>query len=163
MLNEDECELMVKKIWEFFEHITKNWEIPINRNNKNTWTQIYKLYPIHSMLFQHWGVGHSQASWDLRQNIKIVEIFAHFWNCNLTDLLVSFDGMSFHLPPEITKKGWNRNNTWYHTDQSYTTPNFKCIQSFITGYDINEYDATDAFRFFDALLEQYYRFLNAPA
>jgi hypothetical protein len=94
------------------------------------------------MLLQYWGIGHAKASWNVRQNIKIVEIFAHFWNCSVNDLLVSFDGLSFHLPPEITKKGWNRSNTWYHTDQSFTTPDFKCIQSFITGLDINEHDAT---------------------
>jgi hypothetical protein len=145
ILNENECKLMVDKIWDYFEYITQNWEIPIDRNDKNTWKEIYKLYPLHSMLFQHWSAGHTHASWDLRQNINIVEIFAYFWECNPNDLLVSFDGLSFHLSPEITKRGWNRNNTWYHTDQSFTTPNFKCIQSFITGLDINEYDATLSF------------------
>ena len=145
VLDENECELMVSKIWDFIEHITQKWEIPINRNNTDTWREFYKLYPSHSMLLQHWGIGHSQASWDVRQNIKIVEIFAYFWNCKVNDLLVSFDGLSFHLPPEITKKGWNRNNTWYHTDQSYTSPDFKCIQSFITGIDINDNDATLSF------------------
>ena len=94
------------------------------------------------MLIQHWCVGHTQSSWDLRQNINIVEIFAYFWDCSVNDLLVSFDGLSFNLPPEITKKGWNKGNTWYHTDQSFTTNEFKCIQSFITGLDINEYNAT---------------------
>jgi hypothetical protein len=51
------------------------------------------------MLIQHWGVGHTQACWDVRQNIKIVEIFAYFWGCYPNDLLVSFDALSFNLPP----------------------------------------------------------------
>ena len=55
------------------------------------------------MLIQHWNIGHSQASWNVRQNIKIVEIFAHFWGCSVEELLVSFDGLSFNLPPEVTK------------------------------------------------------------
>ena len=76
---------------------------------------------------------------------KIVEIFAYFWGCHPNDLLVSFDALSFNLPPEITKKGWNKGNTWYHTDQSFMTDGFKCIQSFITGLDINDYDATLSF------------------
>ena len=142
ILNSDECEQIVNGIWNFLEHISQNWIIPINRNDRETWREFYKLYPLHSMLLQYWGVGHIQASWNVRQNIKLVEIFAYFWNCNADDLLVSFDGLSFNLPPEITKKGWNRNNTWYHTDQSYMTPDFKCIQSYVTGLDINEYDAT---------------------
>ncbi len=142
VLDESECDAMVSGVWDFFEHITKDWESPINRTNKDTWREFYKLYPMHSMLIQHWGVGHMQSSWNVRQNVKIVEIFAYFWECSVNDLLVSFDGMSFNLPPEITKRGWNKGNTWYHTDQSFTTSEFKCIQSFITGLDINEYDAT---------------------
>jgi hypothetical protein len=145
VLDENECNLIISGIWDFLEYITQEWEIPLNRHNKETWREFYKLYPLHSMLLQYWGVGHSQVSWDVRQNIKIVEIFAHFWNCGINDLLVSFDGLSFNLPPETTKKGWNRNNTWYHTDQSFTTPEFKCIQSWVTGFDINDGDATLSF------------------
>jgi len=145
VLDDIECETMVNKIWDFLEHITQSWEIPIDRNNIETWNEFYKLYPSHSMLLQHWGIGHIQASWDVRQNIKIVEIFAYFWNCDVNELLVSFDGLSFHLPPEITKRGWFRGNTNYHTDQSFTTPEFNCIQSFITGLDINDYDSTLSF------------------
>lgn len=142
VLNEEECNNIINKIWDFFEYITQKWEIPINRNDKNSWVEFYKLYPLHSMLIQYWGVGHAQVSWDVRQNIKIIEIFSEFWECDINDLLVSFDGLSFNLPPEITKRGWNRGNTWYHTDQSYMNDEFKCIQSFITGLDINENDAT---------------------
>lgn len=145
VLNEEECNNMVNGIWNFFEHISNSWEMPINRNNKESWSGFYKLFPLHSMLIQHWNVGHTQASWNVRQNIKIVEIFAHFWECSVNDLLVSYDGLSFNLPPEVTKRGWNRGNTWYHTDQSYTTNDFKCIQSFVTGLDINENDATLSF------------------
>jgi len=142
VLNEDECKKMFFGIWDYFEYITKEWEIPLTRDNPDSWREFYKLYPLHSMLIQHWQVGHTQSSWDVRQNIKIVKIFAHLWNCSVDELLVSFDGLSFNLPPEITKKGWNRNNTWYHTDQSFTKPDFKCVQSWVTALDVNEGDAT---------------------
>lgn len=145
ILNENECQNMVNGIWDFLEHITLEWDVPLNRNNINTWREFYKLYPSHAMLLQHWGVGHIQASWDVRQNLKIVEIFAYFWNCAPEDLLVSFDGLSFNLPPEITNKGWHNKKLWYHTDQSYTTTDFKCIQSWITGIDVNENDPTLSF------------------
>ena len=145
LLNDEECNALVSGIWDFFEHITQLWEIPIKRDISETWKQFYKLYPMHSMLIQHWGVGHAQVSWDLRQNEKIVDLFSHFWKCSKNDLLVSFDGLSFNPPPEITKRGWNKNNTWYHTDQSYTVNDFKCIQSWVTGLDVNEGDATLSF------------------
>lgn len=145
LLDDNECENIVTGIWDFLEHITRDWNLPINRNNPDSWREFYKLYPLHSMLLQYWGVGHIQASWNVRQNIKIIEIFSHFWQCEPEDLLVSFDGLSFNFPPETTKRGWNKNNTWYHTDQSYLTPEFKCIQSWVTGLDINEGDATLTF------------------
>lgn len=145
VLDEDECVSMVDGIWNFFEHITQKWETPINRDKKDTWREFYKLFPLHSMLVQHWNVGHCQASWDVRQNTKIVDIFAYLWNCSPEELLVSFDGLSFNLPPEVTRRGWNRGNTWYHTDQSFTRPDFSCVQSFVTGLDIDEFDATLSF------------------
>ena len=145
VLDEKECDNMVSGIWEYFEYISQLWKCPLNRGDKKTWREFYKLYPLHSMLVQHWGVGHTQASWDVRQNIKIVEVFAYFWKCSVEELLVSFDGLSFNLPPEETNKGWNRNNTWYHTDQSFTNSDFKCLQSWVTGLDVNEGDATLSF------------------
>lgn len=54
---------------------------------------------------------------------------------------MSFDGLSFGLSPEVTKRGW-QNNDWFHTDQSYTRNSFECIQSWATGLDVNEGDAT---------------------
>jgi hypothetical protein len=145
VLNDEECTAMVSGMWDFFEHISKSWDTPLDRNNSETWRGFQNLCALHSMLVQHWGVGHAQASWDVRQNLKVVEIFAHFWGCDVEDLLVSFDGLSFHLPPEITNLGWNRGNTWYHTDQSFTKSYFNCVQSFVTGLDIEEHDATFSF------------------
>jgi ectoine hydroxylase-related dioxygenase (phytanoyl-CoA dioxygenase family) len=142
VLNENECNEIIDGLWDYFEHITKEWEVKINRNDKKTWREIYKLYPLHSMLFQYWSAGHTQVSWNVRQNPKMVDIFANLWKTD--DLLVSFDGLSFHLPPEDTNKGWNR-QTFYHTDQSFTQPGFQCIQSWTTAYDVNEGDATLAF------------------
>ena len=95
------------------------------------------------MLFQHYRVGHAQVCWDLRQKEKIVDIFKCFWGDD--ELLTSFDGLSFNMPPEETNRGWYRGNTWFHTDQSYMRPDFECVQSWITGLDVNPGDATLTF------------------
>jgi len=149
VLDGRECVNMVSGMWDFFEHITQNWSknkepaaSPIRRDDKTTWREFYKLFPMHSMLIQHHCVGQTQVSWDLRQNEKIVDIFATFWECEKEELLVSFDGMSFNMPFEVTKRGYNRNNTWYHTDQSYLRPEFECMQTWITGLDVEKDDAT---------------------
>lgn len=150
VLTNEECEEMVSGMWDFFEHLTQDWEgnkKAINRNDKSTWREFYKLYPNHAMLIQHWGVGHAQVSWDLRQKEKIAEIFAYFWNCEKEELLTSFDGLSFSFPHEITKRGHFRGNTWYHADQSFVKERqkFECVQSWVTGLDVEEGDATLTF------------------
>ena len=143
VLDDDECKSMVSGMWDYFEHITQDWTVPISRDNHLSYKEIFKLYPSHSMLFQHFNVGHTQVSWNLRQTPKIVDIFQNFWKEK--KLLVSFDGFSFGMAPEKTNRGWYRGNTWYHTDQSYTRPDFECMQSWVTGLDVNKGDATLAF------------------
>jgi hypothetical protein len=143
VLSVEECNKIVSGAWDFLEHITQTWPLPINRNDKTSWKEFYKLCPSHSMLLQQYEVGHSQVCWDVRQNPKIVDVFAKLWNCSPDELLTSFDGMSFNIPPEITNRGWARpNHSWYHTDQSYLTPEFSSVQSWVTAYDVNPGDAT---------------------
>lgn len=145
VLDDTECASLVSGIWDYFEHLTQGWSVPINRNKSETWKEIYKFYPKHSMLFQHYSVGHAQVCWDMRQNPKCIAPFAKLWNTKPEDLLVSYDGLSFNVPPEVTKRGWNQNHTWYHTDQSYTRNGFDSVQSWVTGLDVHEGDATLAF------------------
>jgi len=145
VLDADECNRIVDGLWEYFAHLTSKWQVPLDRNKPETWREIYKLMPLHSMLFQYFSAGHAQVVWDVRQNEKIVDIFATLWGVKKEDLLVSFDGLSFNMPPEVTRRGWNLENTWFHTDQSYTRPDMEIIQSWVTGLDVREGDATLAF------------------
>ena len=144
VLNQAEIKEMQDGMFDFLEHVTALFETPIDRTKPETFVEFYKLYPNHGMLLQHWQVGHAQFIWNLRQNPKIADAFAKVWKCAPEDLLCSFDGASFHLSAEITKRGKFR-SFWYHTDQSYTRPDFECIQSWVTAFDVNEGDATLAF------------------
>ena len=145
LLNELECDNMNNGMWDTLETITNKWTNPIKREDNKSWKELSKLFPIHSMLLQHWNIGHSQYVWDLRQNSKIVNIFSQIWNCKNEELLVSFDGVSYHMPPEITKRGWYRNKDWLHCDQCFQNNDFDSIQSWVTANDINEGDATLTF------------------
>jgi len=144
VLNTEELLGMRNGMWDYLEHVSQKFEKPISRNDEKTWVEYVKMFPKHSMLLQQYGVGHSQFVWDVRQNPKVVDTFSKLWETPSDDLLTSFDGASFHFPPEITKRGWYR-KTWYHTDQSYFRPDFECVQSWVTAYDVNEGDATLAF------------------
>lgn len=141
VLSSSECIDMNIGMWEYLENLTSCWEIPISRKIPETWKEIKHLYMSHSMLIKHFEIGHAQYVWNVRQNPNICQIFANIWNCNNDDLLVSFDGASIHLPPEITGSGWFR-NSWFHTDQSYTNRSASCVQGLVTGLDVNELDAT---------------------
>lgn len=126
---------------QYFEYISQKWENQLNIYDIVDIDSFYDLFPSHGMLFQHWKIGHAQFVWDLRQNKKIIDIFSEFWKCKHDELLVSFDGISFNPPPELTKRSWMR-KPWLHTDQSYTRNDFECIQSWITAFDVHEDDAT---------------------
>lgn len=144
LLTEEECITGLSDMWDFIEHISQSWEVPLNRNDNTTWKGYYKLLPMHSMLLQHYGIGHSEAVWKLRQHPKLIAPFETLWGENAENLLVSFDGASFSMPPEITGRGWFRKN-WFHTDQSYTRNDFECVQSWVTLLDVEKGDATLAF------------------
>lgn len=141
VLTSEECAAMKSGAWDFFEKVTTQLETPLKRGDPLTWSTIKELYPNRGMLFQHWGIGHAQYLWDLRQNPKVVDVFAKFWSVKPEELLVSFDGASFGLPPEKTKIGWHRRD-WYHFDQRLSYPDFRCVQAWVTANDVNPGDAT---------------------
>ena len=146
VLTEEEIKIAREELWNMLEYITQNFETPFKANDKKTWRSYYKLFPKHGMLLQHWKVGQSQFVWNIRQNPKIVKIFSKLWGVDMDKLLVSFDGLSCHLSPEITNKGYYRGNDWLHVDQSFTNKKFCCVQGMITLWDCNEGDATLCFR-----------------
>lgn len=145
-LTDDECVQMISGTWDFIEHLTQNDDNAIKRHDPNTWINLSSLRPGNDMLYHFWNVGHSQHLWDIRQNPKILKIFSMIWDCEPEDLLVSFDGMAFLPPPEVTSVGFmGPKSKYYHLDQSLERPYFDGIQGFVTAYDINEGDATLSF------------------
>ena len=144
ILSEEECDKLYNEMWDYFEHITRKFETPLKRDDEQTWVEFFKLYPMHGMLIQHHQVGHAQFAWNVRQNIKIVEVFAKIWKVKFEELLVSFDGSSFHLPHEVTKRGYYRGNDWFHTDQNFVNLD-ECVQSWVTAKEVREGDATLTF------------------
>lgn len=145
ILSTKQIKQMKSNMWKMLNELTINMDNPITKNNESSWRSFYDLMPLHSMLVQHWGVGHSELVWAIRQNKNVCEVFEKIWDTDKNDLLVSFDGVSIHFPPEITGRGWYRKNDWLHVDQSYNRNDFECVQGFVSGFDINEGDATFTF------------------
>lgn len=139
ILTEAECVLLRAGIWSELNHVTQS---RFDINNKDTWREFFNFYPLHSMLLQHFSLGHMQPVWDIRQHSRVSEVFETIWGADKNDLLVSFDGLSVHLPPETTNKGWFINKEWYHTDQSFTKKGRCCIQGLVNLYPVNDGDAS---------------------
>lgn len=139
VLSEAECIQLRESVWTELKYVTKD---RFNFDDITTWREFYNFYPLHSMLLQHFSLGHMQPIWDIRQHPRVSGVFETIWGVEKNDLLVSFDGLSVHLPPEITNKGWFNNKEWFHTDQSFTKRGRCCIQGLVNLYPVNEGDAS---------------------
>ncbi|MCP4440251.1 MAG: hypothetical protein GY810_15005 [Aureispira sp.] len=145
ILSPTEVEATQQGMWDMLEYVSKEWENPIKKDVPESWNGFYQLLPFHSMMIQSFGLSHSQYIWNIRQNEKVVEAFAKIWNCSKEELITSFDGLSIHLPPETTGKGWFKELKWLHVDQSYLQNDFECAQGFVSAWDIEEGDASFTF------------------
>lgn len=129
------------EMWSMLNKLTDKLDKPIDKNNKDTWNTFFELFPLYDMILHQWNISHSKLCWDIRQENNVLDVFSKIWNVKKDELLTSFDGMSIHLPPEITKRNY-KNDNWCHTDQSRLKKDFCCVQGMVTLYDINEGDST---------------------
>jgi ectoine hydroxylase-related dioxygenase (phytanoyl-CoA dioxygenase family) len=134
LLNEKEIQIMRDGMWNNLEFLSKFLDIPIDRNNKDTYKSIYKLHRLHTMLIQQYGIGHSDISWFLR--IKAMEVYKVIYNTD--ELLSSFDGCSYNIQCTLKKPNKNQINFDLHCDQSFMRNELETIQSWITAYDVEE-------------------------
>lgn len=107
-----------------------------------TWRSSVMPYSIHN-IYQHFGAGHIDPVWRLRQDERVVDVFASLWGTR--DLLTSFDGFCLQPPHELVgKKGHVPgavDGSWYHYDQG-SYPGRHTVQGFVTLEDQDEQDAT---------------------
>ncbi len=108
VLSTSEAELLYNRVWhEFIEKAWPNCRL----DNRSNWNE---SFPKHNRLGIFAGpAGQIQVMWNLRQDPRIVNVFAEIWNTN--DLIVSMDGLSLMCPPEI-REGFFE--PWPHVDQS---------------------------------------------
>ncbi len=103
-----ETKLLYERVWH--EFIEKAWP-NCRMDDRSNWET---TFPIHNRLGIFSGpAGQIQTMWDLRQDPRIVAIFAQIWNTE--DLIVSMDGLSFMCPTEIREGYFDR---WLHVDQA---------------------------------------------
>lgn len=151
VLNYAECQAMNEGMWNTIEHLTSRLRHPVKRSDPKTYHSLLELQPLHGGLFQHFGFGHAQYVWDVRQNPNVAQAFGHIYQCDTQDLLVSFDGVNASLGAIArTPRGSNNNKRYepfqgksnLHLDQRLSDSRFLCVQSWVTANDIEAGDAT---------------------
>jgi hypothetical protein len=153
----ERCQIYQEQLTAEVKKLTSKMKVPLDCDNPDTYRTMFDLFPQHAMLLQYFGIGHTQTSWDVRQEEGVWDAFARIHKDE--DLLVSFDGLSIHFPPEITKRGYFRGKIltseekgsspigkdekgiWLHTDQKFSSNDY-CIQGMVTLRDVNEGDAS---------------------
>ncbi len=145
VLSAEECSALKDEIWSSLEHITSRWATPLHRGDTSTWRGLYQLWPKHSQLLQHWQLGCTQGPWNVRQHPRVQEAFATLWGVRPSELLCSIDGISVHLPPEITDRGYFLGENKLHCDQAFTMHNRDAVQGWVNANDTAEGDATLTF------------------
>lgn len=112
LLSASETELLYQRVWH--EFIEMAWPA-CRMDDRSNWKE---EFPMHNKLGIFAGpAGQTQVMWDLRQDPRIVDVFAKIWNTN--DLIVSMDGLSFMCPSEIREGNFE---PWPHVDQRILQP-----------------------------------------
>ena len=86
ILDENECSIMVNQIWDFFEHITQKWEIPINRNNENTFILAGSIQ-VGDVLSKHDAQGNIYSEEITSLDVITEECTVHTFNAEPYDLI----------------------------------------------------------------------------
>lgn len=108
VLSTSEAEALYQRVWH--EYIEKAWP-NCRMDDRSNWKE---AFPRHNPYGIFAGpAGQTQVMWDLRQEPRIVDVFAQVWNTS--DLIVSMDGLSVMCPPEI-REGYFE--PWPHVDQA---------------------------------------------
>ncbi|KAJ3342006.1 hypothetical protein HDU93_003528 [Gonapodya sp. JEL0774] len=126
VLTQEELEVLRGDFFDWLEGLGTGFD----RKDPTTWTDPGAL-PVGVIHKQ--GISHSQFLWDVRQNEKVIKVFAHLWGTE--KLLTSFDGASFMQPPEYFPNKWRVFPHWAHVDQPAKQKGLVAIQGMVTLYN----------------------------
>lgn len=146
-------------LFDAFEHLTSEWDTPFRRNGTREELRAAPrgMYASHAQLYQYPpSLGHSQAVWNIRQDPRVVQVFADIYGVEPTALLCSYDGVAMLPPPELTGLGW-QNGGWLHADTSFINPK-PCVQGFVNFFDVQPGDGT-----LTVLLRSHAQFQHVPS
>jgi ectoine hydroxylase-related dioxygenase (phytanoyl-CoA dioxygenase family) len=121
VLTSDEAEQTKVNFIKFLCSLKKDGSLKYD--DQKTWKGNNWMFNSNGII-QHYGVGHSQVLWDVRQNENVIKIFQTLHESS--ELLTSFDGGC------VIRSNVSKFKPKYHTDQSpqvnIEDPEFVCYQ-----------------------------------
>jgi len=131
-LGEEEVVRATDLFWELIAGVTVDsvGAAPIRREDPSTWED---HWPSNSRgLVRCPGVGQSDFMWYLRTQPRVLEAFANVWDCDIDDLVVSFDTCAAFRPLRARSR-WRTKGVWFHVDQNgwETGSEFESVQGFV--------------------------------
>lgn len=125
-------------MWEFFTKMGTG----IREGDPETW--IDDQWPgtaLKKGIVSGYGAGQSDFMWFLRGIRDVRTPFSRLWDCDLNDLVPSFDGFSIFRPVNQNPKWKTDNSLWYHIDQNgHDKPSFVCVQGQVLLLNSDEND-----------------------
>lgn len=119
VLSEQAC----KEIYEAMVEYHIKWNPALASWDPKDWTIKNRPPGVHGL---NQFDGQQQFCWDVRQNPRVVQVFAELFNVSPSELLTSMDGFRFLIKGKNYKRG-----TWGHTDQGnhMYDDEFVCVQA----------------------------------
>lgn len=136
VITKDDIEKAQDLLWDFLS------TMGINRKDPRTWSNDkWPNTALKKGIVSGYGAGQSDFMWFLRSIHNVRKPFATVWECDIADLVPSFDGFSIFRPVNKTPEWKTDNSLWYHVDQNgHDKPSFECIQGQVLIIDSNEND-----------------------
>ena len=122
VLTNEESNKMAIDMASTLSYASQRMPKPFNINDQSTFNTLRDMLPTRGFIFQNFGFGQSQVCWDIRTNLNVITCFNDIYNTQLIngipDLLVSMDGFSFSVPPELNNgRGFHKEPS-FHFDQA---------------------------------------------
>ncbi|PCH08937.1 Hypothetical protein PENO1_004240 [Penicillium occitanis (nom. inval.)] len=121
----ERCDYYIEKMYDWVGRFPWGFD----RNDRSTWGE--EQLPTHMKggMYHGYRVQHEKFMWEARTEPGVIDTFAKIWGTK--DLLVSFDGMNFTLPPGGDHKPIPQTQPWPHIDQDPLRKGMHCVQGIL--------------------------------
>lgn len=124
VIGDNEVKHALALLWDWLEGLGT----ALRRDDASTWTDANWPPSLPGGILPWLGIGQSRLQWFLRKQAGVKQAYAALWDCNVEDLVTSFDGICLFRPLHETV---NEASLPLHFDQNpLTKPGKRCIQGY---------------------------------